>query len=108
MFSSQHQNAEEHKSLSNIPSVRRAVKVISNRGYYQDVVATLPEDMVGLCFDVEENFVFQDYLLAACNQTATTNENKTMKSEELDVFSKVEHFVSDKYNGSQNASSKSI
>ncbi|KAK9887065.1 hypothetical protein WA026_020000 [Henosepilachna vigintioctopunctata] len=85
MFSSQHQNAEEHKSLLNIPSVRRAVEVISNRGDYTDVVATLPEDMVGLYFDEEENFVFQDYLLAEYNKTATTNENKTMKSEELDI-----------------------
>ncbi|KAK9873632.1 hypothetical protein WA026_023417 [Henosepilachna vigintioctopunctata] len=103
MFSNQHQNAEEHKSLLNIPSVRRAVEVISNRGDYRDVVATLPEDIVGLYFDEEENFVFQDYLLAECNKTATTNENKTMKSEELDIFSKVKHFVLDKYNGSQNA-----
>ncbi|KAK9871677.1 hypothetical protein WA026_014125 [Henosepilachna vigintioctopunctata] len=73
MFSNQHQNAEEHKSLLNIPSVRRAVEVISNRGDYRDVVATLPEDIVGLYFDEEENFVFQDYLLAECNKTATTN-----------------------------------
>ncbi|KAK9878303.1 hypothetical protein WA026_021318 [Henosepilachna vigintioctopunctata] len=92
------------ESLLNIPSVRRAVEVISNRGDYTDVVATLPEDMVGLYFDEEENFVFQDYFLAECNKTATTNENKTMKSEELDIFSKVEHFVLDKYNnGSHNA-----
>ncbi|KAK9870568.1 hypothetical protein WA026_008128 [Henosepilachna vigintioctopunctata] len=71
---------------------------MSNRGDYGDVAATLPEDMVGLYFDEEENFAFQDYLLAECNQTATTNGNNTMKSEELDSFSKVKHFVLDKYN----------
>ncbi|KAK9874489.1 hypothetical protein WA026_002838 [Henosepilachna vigintioctopunctata] len=100
MLSSQHQNVEEHKSLLNIPSVRRAVKVMSNRGDYR-LLATLPEDMVELYFDEEENFVFRDYLLAECNQTATKNSNNTMKSEELDIFSKA-HFVLDKYNGSQN------
>ncbi|KAK9886858.1 hypothetical protein WA026_018507 [Henosepilachna vigintioctopunctata] len=86
MSSSQLQNAVEHKSLLNIPSERGAVKVMSNRGDYRDVVTTLPEDMVGLYLDEEKSFVFQNYLLAECNQTARTNGNKTMKSEELEIF----------------------
>lgn len=69
VFSKEHQNAENHNELFSILSITRAVKVLDNNGDFREMMVTLPEDISVLYLNEEQNFVFQDYLLAVISPT---------------------------------------
>ncbi|KAK7597707.1 hypothetical protein V9T40_009932 [Parthenolecanium corni] len=92
-----------HKKLSELPSIKAAVKAMKVRGAFRNVNVTLTADLVSTYVDDDSNFIFGDCLLGEVSlvpppsQSSESSTLSRLAIKEESIKSILNHFIIEKF-----------